>query len=160
MKLGEYFSKKEKKALLLPEGIIVGTVIRAFVHFTNPPKEKRFIVVGFHEDKINLSSVLINSEINLNVNYTQELAYEHLFFKQIEREYLSHDSYIDCSEIHSIDISDINKKIDENPSIIIGQVSKSDLDRIMKQIIDSEVVKGKIKRRCGIFDYKFKNEQN
>jgi len=45
VKLGDFFSKKEKKYLLLPKGLVIGTVIRAFVDFTNPPKEKRFIVV-------------------------------------------------------------------------------------------------------------------
>lgn len=124
-----------------------------------PPKEKRFIVVGFHEDQIHLTSVLINTEINFRVNCTPELASQHMEFKCDQRPYLTHDSFIDCSEIHSLDKNALIKKIDEKPEIIIGKVAKTDMDSIILQIINSDVIKGKTKKRCGIFDYKFKDQK-
>lgn len=154
MKFEDFLPKEDKKSLLLPKGIVLGMVIRAFVNFTNPPKEKRFIVVGFHQDKLNMASVLINSEINFKVNYSPELANQHLLFVSEGRTYLTKDSYIDCSEIHTIDLEEINQKINDKPEIIIGSVEKSDLDEIMKMLANSPVIKGKIKKRCGIYDYK------
>ncbi|MGJ8591715.1 MAG: hypothetical protein ACSHXF_04165 [Aquaticitalea sp.] len=155
MNFGDYFSNEEKKSLLLPKGLIIGTVIRAFATFTIPPKEKRFIIVGFKHNKIHIACVLINSDLNLNVNNTPELIDHQLKLSSEGREYLDHDSFIDCSEIQSLDISDINKKIDENANIILGQVAKKDMDIIIKTMIDSDLIKGQHKKRCGFFDYKF-----
>ncbi len=155
MKLGDYFSKKEKKSLLMPEGLVVGTVIRAFVNFTNPPKEKRFIVVGFYEDNVNTSVILINTDINLNINYNQELRLEHIHLESEGREYLTHDCYVDCTELHPIPTKKIQDSINSNPEICIGKLNKEDLDRVIKKLIDSELIKGKYKRKIGLFEYKF-----
>jgi hypothetical protein len=50
-----------------------GTVLRMFIDDTDPPKIKRFIVLGLHENKIALGTLFINSEINKNINYSTEL---------------------------------------------------------------------------------------
>ncbi|WP_052503478.1 hypothetical protein [Lacinutrix sp. Hel_I_90] len=158
MRLGDYFSKKEKKSLLLPEGIVLGTVLRAFVDFTNPPKIKRFIVIGFNEDNITLASVLINSELNLNVNYNSELQSHQIPLECEGKEYLLTDSYVDCSEIHNIEKQTIEESLQKDPHTAIGKVEKKELNTIIRTIINSEVVKGKYKRKCGLFDYKFEDE--
>lgn len=155
MSLGGHLSNKDKKSLFLPNGVVIGTVIRAFVTVTNPPKEKRFIVVGFHENKIDLASVLINTDINPTFNYNSELVLHHLLFESQNREYLDYDSYVDCSDIKHLNREEINRKINKNPSIVIGHVQKQDMDKIMLQILHSRIIKGKVKRRCGIFDYEF-----
>lgn len=51
----------------------IGTVLRLSVKDTNPPKIKRFIVVGKTIDGLSLASVYINSQINLKVNWNIEL---------------------------------------------------------------------------------------
>ena len=55
------------------EKVIIGTVIKAFLANTNPPKEKRFIIVGESYDHLFLACVFINSEINENVFRTETL---------------------------------------------------------------------------------------
>ena len=155
MRLGDFLPNERKKSLKLPKGIAVGTVLRAFVNFTTPPKEKRFIVVGFHEDEIHLASVLINSDINFNINFGTEMIACQYEIKKGDREYLEHDSFVDCSELHNIDLSEINSKIDKDPDMVIGHVEKEDLDGIMKTIQSSKTIKGKIKKKCGVYDYKF-----
>jgi len=155
VKLGDFFSKKEKKYLLLPKGLVIGTVIRAFVDFTNPPKEKRFIVVGFYDDKVNLAVVLVNTDVNTLVNFNQLLQSHHIKLESKGREYLTHDSYVDCTELHKMEIQPIEDSINAKPEICIGSLNKEDLDLIMKKLIDSDFIKGKYKKKCGFFDYKF-----
>jgi hypothetical protein len=155
VKLGDYFSKKEKTSLILPKGIIIGTVIRAHVDFTNPPKIKRFIVIGFNDDNITLASVLINSELNLNVNYNKELQAHQIPLDSEGKEYLLNDSFVDCSEIHNIEKQIIEDSLKKNPEIAIGSVEKNDIDNIIRTIIESDIIKGKYKRKCGLFNYKF-----
>lgn len=150
MDLGDYLSEEQKKSLYIPKGIQIGTVIRAFVNTTNPPKIKRFVVVGFKNDKISLASVLINSEVNIKYNFHQELVCQHLLFESENRPYLSKDSYVDCSEIHTLSVSELNDKLDKDPSIAIGVVEKEDLDLIMKTLVNSDFIKGKHKK-CLVF---------
>ncbi len=154
MSLGDYLSKEEKKSLLLPEGIIVGTVLRAFVPSTHPPKEKRFVVVGFKDDEIHLAAVLINSKINFKVNFNDELIAHQIPLNLQGREYLTHDSYVDCSEIFSINIQAVNEKIEDGPeSVIKGHMSKNDLHRVINTLVNSDLIKGKLKKKFGLFDY-------
>jgi hypothetical protein len=153
MNLGDYLENDSKKKLLLPEGLKIGTVIKAMVYSTTPPKEKRFIIVGFNEDSISLASVLINSNINLRVNYCEELVSQHISLLAENRSYLTHDSHVDCSGYHPMDISELNEKIDSNPTIIIGEVDKTDLDLIMYTLVNSDFIKGKYKKKFGFYEY-------
>jgi len=160
MSLGDFIPNNLKKNLLLPDGLKIGMVLRAFVNFTNPPKEKRFVIVGFKDDSISVASVLINTNVNLNINYNQELQSQHLFFENEDRTYLTHDSYIDCSCIHELSLSEINEKVDVDPTIVIGSVEKDDLNIIMNTLVDSDFIKGKHKKRYGFYEYNFDNEQD
>jgi hypothetical protein len=159
VKLGDYFSKKEKKSLLLPKGLVIGTVIRAFVKFTKPPKIKRFVVIGFHDNKVNLAALLINSEVNEIINYNKELKSHHLPLIANDCEYLDKDSFIDCTEIQYLELDALNNKIREKPEIIIGEMNKSDMDKVMRKVIDSPLIKGKHKNKCGCYNYKFDEQR-
>ncbi|MGE5944071.1 MAG: hypothetical protein ACM31G_07005 [Flavobacteriales bacterium] len=142
----------------MPNGLVIGTVIRAYVEFTG--KEKRFIVVGFYQDGINTAVILINTDVNLNINYSSELRNEHIFFQSKGRGYLTHDCFVDCTELHPIPINEIMNKFNDKPEICIGQLSKTDLDIVMKKLLDSDVIKGKYKKKIGLFDYEFDQEIN
>ena len=155
MKLGDFLSKGEKTSLKLHKGIAVGAVLRISVDFTNPPKEKRLIVVGLHEDNIHFAAVLINSEINFKINFSEDMIACQYEIKKANKEYLTHDSFVDCTELFKIDLSTIKKKIEGNPNLVIGHVEKEDLNGIIQTIIDSKTIKGKIKKRSGIFNYEF-----
>jgi len=50
----------------------IGSVLKLHVKDTNPPKEKRFIVVGKTIDGICLATVYINSAINKNIHYIEK----------------------------------------------------------------------------------------
>lgn len=151
MSLGDAFPKdfREDHARRI---LKVGSVLRMFVKDTNPPKEKRFIIVGFSEDRVSLASVFINSEINLLVNYSQEVRELHLFLSSDGREYLKHDSYVDCSQLASRAVSDIFESLINRPEACIGEVGRDDMLAIRKTIAGAATIKGKLKKKYSLFD--------
>lgn len=150
MSLGDHFPDKFK-ASLVPRKLEVGMVLRLFVTDTNPPKEKRFIIVGKSADGICLATVYINSEINERVNWSQELKDQHLRLEKEGREYLTKSSYVNCSEFTVRTISLIEAAVRARPEAVIGDVSPEDWELIKQKIIDSPTIKGKHKKAYGFY---------
>ena len=117
-------------------GLNVGTVIRAYVGFTTPPKVKRFIVVGLHDNGTQASIVLINSEVHGTL---------------FNSDYLKDN--------HVVDITDIKEKIISDPTIVIGSVDKDDLADVIRTIKGSILIKPRIKSTYGINNYNLDNEE-
>lgn len=92
--IGDSFPK-ELKEEFSNRNLKAGCVIKCFVNDTNPPKEKRFIVMGVSYDKIALGTVYINTHINPNVFPTEELKQLHIPLESDNRDYLDHDSFVD-----------------------------------------------------------------
>ncbi|ACU05352.1 hypothetical protein Phep_3157 [Pedobacter heparinus DSM 2366] len=80
----------------------IGSVIRVMVNDTNPPKEKRFILVGQSYDKLIFATIFINSEINPNIFPTQELRDLNLELLADSRSYLSHDSFAEVPIFNNV----------------------------------------------------------
>jgi hypothetical protein len=153
MNLGDYFPKENTKAYV-ERNIKVGTVIKLYVSDTKPPKEKRFIIIGFTEDKLTLASIYINSEINTKINWSIEQQALQVELDAIGRGYLSKKSYVDCSKFIARDASDIKEKLLKRPEAIIGNLSKPDLELILNTLKGATTINGKLKKRYGIYDFK------
>lgn len=150
MSLADYFPEHLRKGYAA-RNLSVGTVLKLRVKDTNPPKEKRLIVVGFTDDNLFLATIFINSRVNPNLNLPKELQELHLHFKAEEREYLEWDSFVDCSQIAPRNYSEIAEAIENRPESIIGNVSQADLEEINEKIISAPTIKGKIKKRFGFY---------
>jgi hypothetical protein len=151
MSLSDYFPE-EIQNNYKERALKVGAVLKLFVSDTNPPKEKRFIVVGFTEDKLSLASLYINSEINTNINWSQEKQSLQLEFIPDNREYLDWTSFIDCSEFILRETNEIQKAIEKRPEAIIGEINDADLELIITTVRHSTTINGKYKKRYGIID--------
>lgn len=151
MNFGDCFSDSFREDYA-QRNLKVGTVLKLKVFDTYPPKEKRFIIVGKDEEEIHLAAVYINSEINRVCNFSQELIDLQLYLKANDREYLDHDSYVDCARLYIKEKNLIHQSILHSPATIIGQVSETDLFSIRTKIIKAKTIKGKIKKKFGIFD--------
>ncbi len=92
MSLGDFFPDSFKEEFA-QRNLQIGSVLKLHVKETNPPKEKRFIVVGKTIDGISLATVYINSEINPFINFSPELQQLHCFFEANGREYLDQDDF-------------------------------------------------------------------
>jgi hypothetical protein len=154
MNLGDHFPKENSNEYV-ERNFKVGTVIKLFVHDTTPPKEKRFIIIGFTEDKLTLASLYINSELNKNINWSQEQQALQLELTPEDRDYLTTHSYVDCSKFIPRDALEIKENLLKRPEAILGNVSKSDLETIFNYLKGAPTINGKFKKRYGIFEYKY-----
>jgi hypothetical protein len=149
MSLGESFPDALKKQFS-ESNLVAGAIIRAWVDNTTPPKIKRFIVIGVSQDKVLLGVVYINSEINPHVFPSQELRDLHLKLAVETRDYLTHDSFVDCSRIFQLDRGSISKLLHHDPACHLGTIGKEDLSQIRKIIRGSRTVSVRVKKMFGL----------
>jgi hypothetical protein len=129
-----------------------GTVLRMFVDDTNPPKTKLFIVLGLHENKLALGTLFINSNINININYSTELQSLQYELKSQDNTFLNHDSFVDCSTIQQRENDDILNKVNNDNSKILGYLNSNTFEEVRKTVIKSETIRGKYKKKFGLYD--------
>lgn len=151
MSLGDSFPDKFKSDFS-ERNIAVGKVLRIKVKDTKPPKIKRFVIVGFSEDKCTLASVYINSEINPNINWSLEQQELQLELTSDNRDYLSKTSYIDCSKLIIKDHKEISSIVEARSDSVLGEMNETDLKLVVEKLKSSRTIKGKIKKRYGLFD--------
>lgn len=151
MNLGDLFPEELKKNNSKKE-LKIGTVLRLHVKDTDPPKIKRFIIIGFTEDKVTLATVYINTEINTNVNWSIEQQDLQLSLSSENREYLEHDSFVDCSKFFLKGVQEITDIVKSRPEVIIGELNQDDLKIVIEKIKNATTIKGKVKKKYGLFD--------
>jgi hypothetical protein len=149
MNLGDYFPQNIQDDYI-NRSLKVGAVLKMFVNDTLPPKEKRFIVIGFSNDNLSLASIYINSEINTCINWSDQLKSLQMELWSEGREYLKHRSYVDCSKFIPRNLKEIETVLKNRPDSIIGEVSKNDLQLIMEKIKNASTISKKQKIKYGI----------
>ena len=133
------------------EYIKVGCVIKTHVRDISNPKEKRFIIIGISQEKALAATIFINSEINPNKFPTTELKNLHLFFNSSGREYLIHDSYVDCSSLYERPIETLKKILISDINSYLGEVNDEDINLIKNTIKKSKTVSTALKKKYGLF---------
>jgi hypothetical protein len=103
-------------------------------------RTKMFIVLGKDEDGNYICGVVINSEIKTRNPESQYPLHPHL------HTFLKHNSFVNCDNLLCITIKRISnfKKI--------GKIVISDMELIRKTVIDSKVIKGKLKKKYNLFE--------
>lgn len=150
MSLSDCFPENYRKEFA-ERNLKIGSVIRVYVKDTNPPKEKRFILVGQSYDKLIFATIFINSEINPNIFPTQELRDLNIELTAADRSYLDHDSYADCSNISKRNADWLLAVINNDPKNVIGEVSEADLKEIKVRIKSARTITPSIKKTFGLF---------
>ena len=149
MPLGDLFPK-ELREQLSNDNLKVGSVLRYYKTNTIPPKLKRAVVVGFDNDKILFASVFINSEVNPNMFPTQRLRDLHLSFEAINRDYIDHDSFVDCSQIHVENVQTVKTLMIDDESVHIGDLSDADCEKVIETLKMAHTIPRAVKRRYGL----------
>lgn len=108
-------------------------------------------MIGQSFDKIIFATIFINSDINPNVFPTQELKDLNLELLAMERTYLDHDSYADCSTIQRREASWLLDLIAQDPSRVLGEVCETDLKEIRRRIKSARTITPAIKKTFGLF---------
>lgn len=141
----------ELKTGFAERNLKIGSVIKVFVQDTKPPKEKRLILIGASYDKLYFASVFINSEINPNVFYKKELLDLNYKMDFNGRDFLSHDSFADCSMIKKRDSKWLFDLITAEPERILGVISDEDMEAIRKRIKSARTISPALKKTYGLF---------
>ena len=130
--------------------IQVGSVIRVFVRDTTPPKIKRFIVIGFSNDKVLLGTVFINSEINQNVFNTEYLKGLNIPLDAQIYDFIDHNSFVDCSNIRERSVLEIKHLLSNDIECSKGVVSEETMKTILATLANASTISPNKKRKFGI----------
>lgn len=149
--LSDSFSENLRKEFS-KRSIKVGTVLRFKVRDTNPPKIKLFIIIGQTIVGSNLATLYINTEVNLKVNWAQELLDLQIPISKSDYSFLSHDSHVDCSKLIIKDRGEIEEIILNRPKAVIAELEKEQIEYLRNIIKNSTTIKGKLKKRFGFYD--------
>ncbi len=98
-------------------------------------------------DKACVGYLLLNSQINPNCFPTPELRALHLHLNTADRNYLDHDSFLDCSTIHDINIEVLKKIISDDPSLHIGKFNETDLELAIDTVKNASTISKKQKEQ-------------
>lgn len=83
-----------------------GAVFRLFSEDTDPPKIKRFVIIGINQ-KLNSAAILFINTESLTNPYLCKLQY---FIEKTERTYLDRDSFLDCTHLYERDVEFLKEK--------------------------------------------------
>jgi uncharacterized protein YifN (PemK superfamily) len=128
----------------------VGKVLRCFIDFTTPPKEKRFIILGINEAQELLGVVFINSHINFNVMNTPTLTSLQYELKSSDNLFLTHDSFVNCAEIQKISQEKVKEFIQNDMQNILGEVKQQDLINIITLVQNAPTITPKTLKMFGL----------
>ncbi len=150
MSLAEQFPEHARKAFA-QEHLRAGAVVRRMVPDTRPPKIKRCIIVGISDDLVSVGVVYINSDINFNVLPTKELQELQFPVSTAGRDYVEHDSFVDCSQLREHGYAALLRETQNEPGIILGQVSPADLTTIYSLVKGAKTISPKLKKKYHLF---------
>jgi hypothetical protein len=128
----------------------VGSIIRVFVKDTTPPKIKRFIVIGFSDDKVLLGTVFINSEINPNIFRTSELRSLHVPLDAAIHDFIDHDCFVDCSSIKERSFEEIKQLLSNDPECLKGFAPETTMELIINTVKSAITISPSQKRKFGL----------
>lgn len=102
---------------------------------------KMLVILGIDSDGDYIGSVVINSEIrSRSVESQYPISHKSYGF-------LNHNSFVNCDNLLTLKIERVNS------FRLLGKINLSDLNFIRKTVIDSKVVKGKLKKKFNLFKH-------
>jgi hypothetical protein len=143
MRLGDSFPPKVREELA-HQNLKIGAILRFFNNETTPPKIKIVIVVGFDGEKVLLAYVFINTKMPPN-----QYLNLHLHLPAQDKDYLEHDSYVDCRKIYTNDINEIKEKMIADSDIHRGNLDTADLQAVVEKIKASRTISLDDKEKFG-----------
>lgn len=127
-----------------------GSVFRIFTEKTTPPKIKILVVLAVNDEYACIGHFFINSRVNENIFPTQALKDLHLFLLASENPFLKHDSYLDCSNIHSVNLQKILTAIADDPQCHQGNLCEDDIEAAKNLARNAPTIPSTIKRKFNL----------
>lgn len=101
---------------------------------------KMLVVLGMDDDGNYIGSVVINSEIKSR-NIESQYPISHKSYS-----FLKHLSFVNCDNLLILKVDRLNC------FKLLGKIDASDMEFIRQTVIDSKVVKGKLKKKFNLFN--------
>ncbi len=105
-----------------------------------PSRKKMLVILGRDDSGNYICGVVINSGIK-NRDFTSQYP-----IKVSEYDFLVHNSFVNCDNLLSIDIKRARS------FKMIGRINGFDLELVRKTVVESKVVKGKLKKKYNLFE--------
>ncbi len=127
-----------------------GTILRTHVDDTTPPKIKLFLVLVVNEELASIACLYINSDVNPNLFYNEELKSLHLPISSVKYSFLAHDSFIDCSDMREKKLHNLQGAIQNDMDVLQGELSIEDLTSALSTVLHAKTIPIKLKKKFGI----------
>jgi hypothetical protein len=123
-----------------------GCVVEVFAAHITPPKRKYFVVCCLDPP---LLGFFINSEIREYVARRPRLRAAQVSLLKAEHAFLRHDSWLDCSDVHTFTIEFLEREVRTNPPALLGQLSVNALAAMLVAVVNGYTLAGDhIRRIC------------
>jgi hypothetical protein len=150
--LSDFFDENYKEGFI-NRTLERSVVVKCFVENTTPPKSKRFVIVGIAEnDSENsiLGAVFINTLPNQNVIKTPHLKMLQLPISAKSNNFLDHDSFLDCSQIHEYEYPFIKEQLLNEPKLILGKLNQQDFIKMLDLLQNAQTIAPKLLKKYGL----------
>lgn len=114
-----------------------GTIFHSTI-FEDIDHGKFFVVIG-ENDKELVGFFFINSGVSQFIQRKPEMSRLQYPISQSDYDFLSHNSYLNCSSITTIDKVKLANSISSGETTIKGQLSQSDVSSILKMVRESKL---------------------
>jgi len=143
-RLGERFPEKSRKKFC-QDNLRPGAILRINSPHTTPSKIKRCVVLAIKEESVSIALTYINTQ-KPSSPYLQQWQWP-LTCKG--REYLDHDSYLDCAQLYEEDLNKIKRMMIENMDVYLGQMSERDFLEAKRLVASAKSIPTKLKKKYG-----------
>ena len=123
-----------------------GAVFRLFSEETDPPKIKRFVIIGINQE-IKSAAILFINTVSLSNPNLRQFQYP---LEIAERPYLDHGSFVDCTHLYERNIDSLKERFIADPSIHLGEMSASDLNIVKSFVKSTKTIPKIVKENYGI----------
>ena len=143
--LGEHFPEEYRKKFC-QDHLKPGAVLRFQSFQTSPPKIKRCVVIALNDESVSLALTYINSGKPSNP-YLQPWQ---LYFECEGREYLDHDSHLDCAQLYEENFEVISRMIMRDITVYLGRMSDEDFLKVKSLVELAKSIPYKLKKKYGL----------
>jgi hypothetical protein len=147
--LGDFFSDELREQIAMHQ-LKIGSVLRLHDERTTPPKIKLWVIIGLERNNVLLAYLYINSNINPTIFSSPALKDLHLKLEATGRDYLEHDSFVDCSRMNEADVELIKTRMTHDVRIHLGELSTTDLEDVVEKVKNARTIPRNVKRKYGL----------
>jgi hypothetical protein len=148
--IGNSFPEKDKIDFAKRK-LVRGSIIYCYAEIAK--KNKRILIIGITNDKYYAGVLLFNTDKYFI--YNKYLSSLQIHFSADQREYLDHDSYLDCSHIHEIENQKLFDTLVNNPKNFLGSMEKQDFDNVCTTVANAKTMSKKFIVKYGLNGYLF-----